>query len=322
MMLRDFKLAQSTFEILCQDFKNDKAWRHYAAANEMAAVSSLIAISGLSSKVRVESVDQYLETAYYSYITRVGAPYYALRTLVLGVELLKLRGGTALDDAARWASKILDDRLVGPVGHVLLMERVAASYTERKGVGTLQSGEKTRKAAFWNMLACDAWLRLEKGSRAERCITEAVRLYRLEENQVQFEDMQKFLFQLQDAVKHNRSGPQHLDGEDLLMDEEPDQVETLQDDTERLARRPSMGGVVPIAPMYAHRKSSSTSGTIPQLQTAFDPLGAMPSAYDSTSGFNGAGPMPLSPHAEEIPSAAPPLTPLVERRDPKDDGFE
>ena len=328
MMLRDYKLAQQTFEILCQDFKNDKAWRHYAAANEMMAVSSLIAMSGLSSKVRVEAIDQYLDMAYYSYITRVGSPYNALRTLVLGVELLKLRGGSALDDAARWASRILDDNLVGPVGHVLLMERIAASYTERKAVGGLQSGDRRRKAAFWNMLACDAWLRLEKGSRAERCLNEATRLYNLSEDHVEFSNMQTFLSQLQEAVKANRSGPQHFDGADLLADDERTLVEPLQDENERLAQRPSAAGIVPIAPMHGHRKSLSTNAP-PQLQTVFDPLSAVPSAYETTpstqsrrpSAATGANTIPLSPHAEDLPSA-PPLSPVMERKASRDDGFE
>jgi hypothetical protein len=338
MMLRDYKLAQSTYEILCQDFKNDKAWRHYAAANEMAAVSSLIAMSGLSSKVRVESIDQYIETAYYSYITRVGAPYYALRTLMLSIELLKLRGGSAVDDAARWSSKILDDRLIGPVGHVLLMERIAACYTERTGVAGLSSGERRRKAAFWNMLACDAWLRLEKGSRAERCIGEAIRFYGIDEDRgnVEFESMRSFLSQLQEAVKVNRSGPQHLDGTDLLGDDTNTLVETLQDDNERLARRASISGA---GIVLAHRKSLSATAPPPQLQTVFDPLGAVPSAYETTPstmprrpslvsagagfGVGGAGVVPLSPHAEDLPGAPtlPMGSPIAEWK-ARDDGFE
>ena len=325
MMLRDFGLARSTFEILCQDFKNDKAWRHYAAANEMAAVSALIAASGASSKVRVEGIDQYLETAYYSYITRVGAPYNALRTIVLGVELLKLRGGSALDDAARWCSKILDDRLVGPIGHALVMERIAACYAESKSVGGLQSGERRRKAAFWNMLSCDAWLRLEKGSRAERCLNEAVRLYGLSEGKVDFDGMESFLLRLQDAVKTNLSGPQHLDGTDLLADDAT-LVEPLQDENERLARRPSQPGMGHI---HGHRKSLSAASGVPpvtQLQTALDPLGGGQSVYETTPSTRRTSnaamlALPLSPHAEGLPSA-PPLTPVGERKVGRDDGFE
>ncbi|KAK5239151.1 hypothetical protein LTR16_012219, partial [Cryomyces antarcticus] len=102
-MLRDFKLAQSTYDLLRTDFSNDKAWKNYAGANEMAAISTLLASQSLSTKARLDTVDQMLETACYSYITRCAAPYSALRTLALGLELLKLRGASAADDAARWA---------------------------------------------------------------------------------------------------------------------------------------------------------------------------------------------------------------------------
>jgi len=304
MMLRDHRLAQSTYEILCQDFKNDKAWRYYAGANEMAAVSALLSMTGLSSKSRVEAIDPLIETAYYSYITRVGAPYNALRTLVLGAELLKLRGGSALDDAARWSGRILDDRLIGPVGHVLVMERIAACYTDRKGaVGGVSSGDKGRKAAFWNMLATDAWLRLEKTSQAEKCLREANRLYGLAEGEVRFDDMAEFLSSLQETVKNNRSGPRHLDGTDLLG-EDVTLIEPLQETSEQ--RLPAV-----------HRKSLSIAAPPPILQTdAFDdPLGAVPSAYGSTD----AAPLSLRlPHAADIMGNSP----VVERKDLRDDGFE
>ncbi|KAF2771389.1 hypothetical protein EJ03DRAFT_243973, partial [Teratosphaeria nubilosa] len=179
MMLRDYKLAQSTYEILCQDYKSDKAWRYYAGANEMAAASALLSISGLSVKIRVEIVDQYLETAYFSYLTRVGSAYNALRCLVLGVELLKVRGGGALDDAARWSMRLLDDKMIGPIGHALLMERISVFFHERKGppAGAGGIGERKRKAAFWAMLATDAWLRLDKLGQAEKCLQTATQLY-------------------------------------------------------------------------------------------------------------------------------------------------
>ncbi|KAK5688465.1 hypothetical protein LTS10_000443 [Elasticomyces elasticus] len=308
VMLRDYKLAQGTYEILCQDFKNDKAWRYYAGANEMMAVSSLLAASALNTRARVDGVDQYLETAYYSYITRVGAPYNALRTLMLGVELLRIRGGSALDDAARWSTRILDDRLVGPVGHVLTMERIAACYTERKGVGGLNNGDRMRKGGFWNMLATDAWLRLEKTSQAERSVYEAARLYHFDEGVVGFDGMDGFLRALQQAVKANRNGPHHFDGADLLGDDdERTLVEPLQEESEQFVAR---------SPVMGHRKSLSAAAQPSPLQTEFaDPLGALPSAYESANGPSSAM---MSPHGMDVPSS----TPVVERKDPRDDGFE
>jgi trafficking protein particle complex subunit 8 len=336
MMLRDYKLAQSTYEILCQDFKNDKAWRHYAAANEMAAISSLVVTSNLTTRLRLEAVDGFLEMAFYSYITRVGSPYYALRTLVMGLELLKLRGGTALDEAARWAQKILDDRLVGPIGHVLFMERIASCYSERKTATNIPGAERKRKGAFWNTMACDAWLRLEKGSRAERCLNEATKLYSgLESDPVNFASMSAFLHQLQEAVRANRSGPQHVDGSALLAADEGTQIEVLQDlehTTAPHGRRPSVAQVT--SPMHAHKRSISTNAP-PQIQTTFDSLGgAISSAYETTpntrprkisaasaSSLNAvSGIVPLSPHAENL--ASPAVGTLSPNRGREDDGFE
>lgn len=363
MMLRDFKLARGVYELLCTDFKNDKAWRYYAGANEMGAIAALIVATSTPSSAATSAaatirggraaatdpmIEQFLETAYYSYITRVGAPYYALRTLVLAIELLKIRGGgRELDDAAKWAQRCLEDRLVGPIGHVLLMERIGACYdTDRKAVGG--EWKKRRRAAFWNMLSTDAWLRLEKGRQAEKCLREAEKLYGLAEGEIRFQEMDGFLRQLQDAVSANRAGPQHLGGEDLLFgDEVVPMVEPLQDESERLGltRRASLGGgAVPTISNPMHRKSVSVNNAPPipppPLQTSFDPLGAMPSAYDPTtpkriraassssvatvSSFGAAAPTILSPHAEEMPIPPTPLSAarVLERRDPKDDGFE
>lgn len=314
MMLRDHKLAQSTYEILCQDYKTDKAWRYYAGANEMAAVSTLLSAGSMSSKARLETVDTYLEAAYYSYVTRVNAPYNALRTLVLGTELLKLRNGSALDDAARWSIKILDDRLIGPTGHALLSERIALCFAERKGVGGLKSGERRRKAAFWNLLATDAWLRQEKTSQAEKCLVEATRLYGLDAGNVAFEHMAGFLHYLREAVRVNRPGLQHLDVEAANAERDDADEATLveplqQEQSEQFAFGAGVGG--PGSPL-ANRKSLSLAAGQPVVaasQGNFDPLGAVPSAYGEGES------VPVSP--------APPSPGIRGRgRSGEDDGFE
>ena len=165
-MLRDWKLAQSTYELLRSDFSNDKAWKYHAAANEMAAISTLMVPQALSSKVRSETVDQMLETASYSYITRCGSSYGALRALALGMELLRLRGGSAADDAARWGSRILDNKAVGVIGDALIKERISACYASKPGSGSSGWGSRTRKSVLWSILAADAWLTLGKPQQA------------------------------------------------------------------------------------------------------------------------------------------------------------
>lgn len=171
-MLRDYKLAQSTYELLRSDFNNDKAWKYHAAANEMAAVSTLLIPQGMTSKTRAETIDQMLETASYSYSTRCGANYGTLRCLTLGMELLRLRGGSATEDAARWGSRLLETNVVGVVGNALIKERIAACYATKKGSGSELWGARTRKSALWTVLAADAWLTLGKVQQSKQRLDE------------------------------------------------------------------------------------------------------------------------------------------------------
>lgn len=176
-MLRDWKLAYITYDMLRSDFQTDKAWKYYAGVNEMAAISMLLTQQTLTAKARTDTVDQMLDTASYSYLSRCGAPYNALRCLALGAELLKGRGGPAADDAARWETRIFELRLLGPIGHALFTQQVAACYAVRKGAGSKGWGSRMRKAAFWNILAADAWLELKKWKQAKRCLDQAGSVY-------------------------------------------------------------------------------------------------------------------------------------------------
>ncbi|KAL1652961.1 hypothetical protein SLS61_004582 [Didymella pomorum] len=208
-MLRDWKLALSTYDILRTDFQNDKAWRHYAGASEMAALSALMAPTPLSAKTRSENIDAWIEAASYSYTDRQrsAAPYYALRTLALATELLRLRGSSAADDAARWATRILETGLVGSVGHALITERVSACYSIRTGIGTYRLGNRRRKAALWAVLAAEAWWRLQRSQQAEKCLDIALRLYQMRSEtseggavKLPFDDMQRFVDELRQQI--------------------------------------------------------------------------------------------------------------------------
>jgi trafficking protein particle complex subunit 8 len=176
-MLRDWKLAQSTYDLLRSDFSDAKAWKYHAAANEMAAISLLIMPQNLSSKSRAETVDQMLEAAFYSYHTRCNSPYGALRCLTLGVELLRLRGGSSIDDAARWGIRLLDSKIPGEVGEALMKERLAVCYASKTGVGSNSWGSRKRKSAIWSVMGAEAWLGQSKYVQAQRCLNEAGRLY-------------------------------------------------------------------------------------------------------------------------------------------------
>ena len=259
-MLRDFKLAHSTYELVRSDFENDKAWRYWAGANEMCAVSSLMSSATVPRKLREETVDRMLEAAVHSYIHRSMTPYYALRTLLTAVELLKLRNSSAIDDAARWGSRIIESNLVGDVGSALVKERIGACYASRRGVGSMLWGSRRRKAGLWTVMAADDFLRMGRTVQAERALKEARRLYGLEEeataDALAFEGMREFLDQLGQAIMAARLDARGLEEEqkevDLLGDDERDEA-VVEEVSETLDTRP-------------HRRS---------IATGLDPLGVM-----------------------------------------------
>ncbi|GLI74138.1 hypothetical protein PoHVEF18_002372 [Penicillium ochrochloron] len=203
-MLRDWKLASSTYDMIRSDFGNDKAWKYHAGAHEMCAVSMLLNPLAMSAKIKLESVDQMFETACYSYLTRCSDATHALRCLALAVELLKSRGGSATESAARWAMRVMDFGLVGSVGQILFMERVAACYASKTPVGGAKWGARRRKAGMWSIFAADQWLKAGKPTLASACLEEAERLYADvlgADGMFPMPEMQSFIDNLRHAVK-------------------------------------------------------------------------------------------------------------------------
>lgn len=256
-ILRDFKLAQSTYDLLRGDFNNDKAWKHYAAANEMAAISLLLTTQVASSKIRIELVDQMFEAASYSYVTRCASQYYALRALTLGSELLRIRGSKGAIEAARWASRINEMKLVGTYGEALLNERIITCFMSVRGLGALHLGERARKSAFWAALAAEAWLSLDKMKQARKCFNEAEKLYGLYDDQLEgvaFDKIREHLSSLSSSIASAEDDPHGSGGFSVNMNENTAEVEEVN---EKIDQRP-------------HRKS------LIGLQTAYGQPGAVP----------------------------------------------
>jgi hypothetical protein len=178
-MLRDWKLAMSTYELLRSDFQNDKAWKYHASANEMAALALLIMPPSMSSKARIETINQMIEQAFYSYHTRCNSLYGATRSILLALELLRLRGGSGVDEAVRWGIRVLESRLMGTVGDALLKERMAVCYASKRGVGSQAWGSRRRKSALWSVLGAQAWVAQGKYVQARKCLSDARRMYAL-----------------------------------------------------------------------------------------------------------------------------------------------
>ncbi|OIW32159.1 hypothetical protein CONLIGDRAFT_641906 [Coniochaeta ligniaria NRRL 30616] len=207
-MLRDWKLAMSTYDLLRGDFQNDRAWKYHAAASEMAALALLIMPQNMSSKTRIETINGMLEQALYSYTIRCGSQVGALRCLVLAVELLRLRGGSGIDEAVKLGIRLLDERLVGAVGEALIKERMAVCYATKTGTGSQAWGSRRRKSALWSVLGSEAWIKQAKFIQAQRCLNEARKMYSAlpsEYGVQKFALASEFMAQLQAQLKEGLS---------------------------------------------------------------------------------------------------------------------
>ncbi|KAI2619167.1 ER-golgi trafficking TRAPP I complex 85 kDa subunit-domain-containing protein [Hypoxylon sp. NC1633] len=234
-MLRDWKLAHSTYELLKDDFNNDKAWRYHAAANEMAAISLLILPQNLSAKLRTEAVDAALDLAFYSYITRCNMPYGAVRCLALGLELLRLRGGSSIDDAAKWGTRLLESKITGPVGDALIKERLAVCYASKQGLGSHLWGGRRRKSALWSVLGAEAWLAQSKYIQAQRCLNEARKTYSDLPNGDgidKFNYASAFVLGIGNQLNRNLEADEYEDGSDT-----GDQSDVIDEESEALDGR-------------------------------------------------------------------------------------
>ncbi|KAL1961127.1 hypothetical protein VTO42DRAFT_3072 [Malbranchea cinnamomea] len=282
-MLRDWKLAASTYDLLRSDYDNDKAWRYYAGAHEMCAVSTLL--NPLSSaKTKLEPIDQLLETAYYSYLTRCSDAQNALRTLILGVELLKSRGGPSAEMAAKWAIRILETSLVGSIGRILISERVSACFASKTITnGTMRLGSRRRKAGMWSVLAADLWLKLGKPNLASVCLEEADYQYGNnfnaisnisgnnvpEEARFPLPEMQEFVENLRRAVKIEYVESQRLNGQQETLNdtqlggETEETSEKLDTRNHRRSLIGAMNNPLETIPLAQTRRTSDDGGPPP-----------------------------------------------------------
>ncbi|KAK5998127.1 Transport particle subunit trs85-2-like protein [Cladobotryum mycophilum] len=269
-MLRDWKLAHSTYDLLRSDFSESKAWKYHAAANEMAAVSVLLMPQHLTSKSRAETVDQMLESAFYSYNTRCNAPYGAMRSLILTQELLRLRGGSNIDDAARWASRLLESKILGRIGDALIKERLSICYASKIGVGSWHWGSRRRKSAAWSVLASEAWFQQSKYIPAQRCLNEAQRTYGtlphrhgISQFAVARETMSTLERELSERLEFRLGDERGAreDEDDNLIDEES---EALTDMRGRRTSAVIRSGVLETAPLRGEEVDNDTNETTNQ----------------------------------------------------------
>jgi trafficking protein particle complex subunit 8 len=137
----------------------------------MTAITLLLLQTPLTQSKMTETLDPLLDSAIYSYTARSSSPYFSLRTTLISIELLSLRGGTAPDDAVKWASRALGTGHLGDIGTCLVVERIAACYK-------IMYPRRRRKMALWSMLACESWIGVGCKGFATRCLRDAWGVYK------------------------------------------------------------------------------------------------------------------------------------------------
>lgn len=172
-MLKDFKFAFSTYESIRSDFNNDRAWLYHASATELACISYLLIPQTLSNRSRSEMVDQRLDAALYSYLTRASMPCGAVHSIIPIAEILMSRGPAAAEDATKWAIRLLDLGILTPIPQALLTERIADIRRSQGGTGGLRFGSRRRQSVLWNTLASALWARLNRPTQASYRLREA-----------------------------------------------------------------------------------------------------------------------------------------------------
>ena len=156
-MLRDWKLSSSVYDLLRTDFADDKAWTQQALVSQMAVTSILLDYSLSGARFKMDTIDQSIESALYSYTARCADMAGATRFLVILIELLTHSGSLNLKDASKWATRLLELSTLTPIGQAFIAERLASCYSVQRGVSEGQWASQARKAAFWSLIAAYSW---------------------------------------------------------------------------------------------------------------------------------------------------------------------
>ena len=216
-----------------------------------------------------------LESAFYSYGTRCSAPYGATRSLALGLELLRLRGGSHIDDAGRWGLRLLESKMLGRVADALLKERLAVCYASRPGVGSFGWGSRHRKSAAWSVLAADAWCQQAKYIPAERCLADAQRTYSSLPHKrgiSAFASAMEYMASLEHELAEKLptwGGAARNETEDETDEDEIDEEsEALTDLRARRASVTARAGVLETAPLHGEARDEDSAA--PAASEGFD----------------------------------------------------
>ncbi|KAJ2905793.1 hypothetical protein GGI21_004129, partial [Coemansia aciculifera] len=156
-MLKDYRFAQSVYQIARRDFQSEKAWLCYAGAQEMIGVCKLL----WEVQTTRAEFDSIFEDAVATYLHKARSPrhFFAVRCIMVYYELLKHHRFYAFAPGALLRGPGFSASL-----SALLKEQAAYSFL--KAV----PHPNVRKFAFYAMLASQSYQRAQIGELASRCL--------------------------------------------------------------------------------------------------------------------------------------------------------
>ncbi|VEU21173.1 DEKNAAC102046 [Brettanomyces naardenensis] len=160
-MLRDYKNAYSTYDMLKKDFMNDRAYSYLSSVQEFMIVSLLMGASGkinplenlavprtngITRKIITDVITPLLDSSFYSYLSRCNLKTYTIRLTLLVAELFFILGQSAaycdrsdvstyflnpeayFIESQKLFKKLIDSNLVDDTSCAILMERLSYIY--------------------------------------------------------------------------------------------------------------------------------------------------------------------------------------------------
>ncbi|KAJ2389856.1 hypothetical protein GGI05_003373, partial [Coemansia sp. RSA 2603] len=156
-MLKDFRFAQSVYQVARRDFLAEKAWKCYAGAQEMVGLCKLM----WEIQATKAEFDSNFEDAIVTYMAKTHAPrpFLAIRSVVLYYELLKHHKMYTLVPAA-----ILRIPTTFVSLNALINEQAAYAYLK------FPVKPEARKFSFYAMISSQLYQRADLGTMAHRCL--------------------------------------------------------------------------------------------------------------------------------------------------------
>lgn len=130
LMLKDFKYAYSTYDIIKKDYINDKAWLYVASTQEMCIISLLLAqTQPLASevmppppdkntlrKIRHDIIEPYIDNLTYTFKSRFNVKAYSIRSYIIVAELLL--NMSIMFNIPWWWSDLIESYLIKTINEI------------------------------------------------------------------------------------------------------------------------------------------------------------------------------------------------------------